>query len=243
MMRSLSLLLPLVAALPAQQASSALDDYRGGRHRAAFDVFQAELLAGGERAPLELRWNTALAALRLQRPADAEAAITPLLAHAQPAVVADAEFVLAMCRHQRGERAAAAAQLPDAEPMAWTMALRALQQAIDGFLRAANRPGGWPEAVRNGERCQRRLQELERLRAQQEASKPKQEQVPQRPPEAPKPAQPPEPEATAPAPVLDRLSPAELAALLQRGLQRDRKKRQERQAAAVNQAVAGERDW
>ena len=79
MMRSLSLLLPLVAALPAQQASSALDDYRGGRHRAAFDVFQAELLAGGERAPLELRWNTALAALRLQRPADAEAAITPLL--------------------------------------------------------------------------------------------------------------------------------------------------------------------
>ena len=242
MIRTLWLLVMMVGALVAQQAPTALADYRAGRYRAAFDAWTAELAAAGERATAELRWNTALAALRVQRPGDAEAAITPLLQAASSTAAAEVEFVLAMCKQQRSELAAAAAQLPDAEPLAWTMALRALQQALDGFLRADARRAGWPEAVRNAERCQRRLQELERLQAQQAAAKPKQERQPQPPPEQPRPQSTPEPEPAAPAPVLDRLSPAELAALLQRGQQRDRKKRQERQAAA-GPGVAGDRDW
>lgn len=242
-MRFLIVFLLAIATCSAQDAAAARDDYRAGRYAAAYEAFARELAAAGPRASDELRWNAALAALRLQRFSDAAAAIEPLLTAPEMARRADAEFVLAMSQFQRGELAAAAAQLPDAEPLAWTMALRAMQQARDGFLRAAELRGDWPVALRNAERAALQMGEYEQKRARQAEAKAKQETVDPPPQEPPKPAAEPEPEPAAPTPVVDRLSPAELAALLERGQQRDRLKRRERQAAQRASARVGERDW
>jgi hypothetical protein len=238
----LIVLLCLLGTLAAQEPA-ALADYRAGRYQAAYTAFARELGSAGTTATPELRFDTALAALRLQRAGDAAAAVEPLLTASDPAVRAEAEFVTAMSQYQRGELAAAAAQLPDAEPLAWTLALRAMQQAIDGFLRADAARAGWPAAVRNAERAARRRQEFERLRGQQEDAKAKQERAPEPQPQPERPAGEPEAEPDAPASVLDRLSPAELAALLERGHKRDRQKRRERQAVPAGGARVGERDW
>ena len=53
--------------------------YRAGRYEEAHAGFSAELAAHEAFAPAELRTNLAMAALRVQRTGDAEAAARPLL--------------------------------------------------------------------------------------------------------------------------------------------------------------------
>lgn len=236
---------PAAAAAPeAPDAAFArgLVAYRAGRHQEAHEVFQALLATQGDAAPSELRWNAALAALRVLRTSDAEGALQPLLHHDDVRWHADAEFGLALAAHQRAERAVLAAQLADAEPLAWTIALRAMQQAIDGFARADRLRGRWPEAVRNAERATRRLAELERLRAAQQPPQPKQTPEPEPPPPPPGPdGQSPEEQPTE-LPGQD-LEAAEVAQLLQRLRQQEQKKRTLRQNQPRPAARPGERDW
>lgn len=229
-------------AEPAAAFAQALADYRAGRFEPAHATFTQLLAAAGDAAAPELRWNAALAALRVQRSGDAETAIQPLLQQADASWRSEAEFVLAMVAHQRAERAVAAAQLPDAEPLAWTMALRAMQQAIEGFARADQLRGRWPAAARNAERCSNRRREIERMQAAAKKPDSQRTEAPEPQPEPPRP-QDVRPEEVTPDLAKDTLSAAEVAQLLQRLRQQERDKRALRQQAGAATGAAGERFW
>jgi hypothetical protein len=233
----------LAVTLPAQDGDvvgKALADYRAGRFADAFAALQAENTRVGDAAPFELRFDLALAALRVQRSGDAEDAVRAWLQEPTGARRADAEFVTAMAACQRAERAALAAQLPDAEPTAWTMAVQAMERAAAGFQRADEVRAGWPEAQRNRARTEQRLQELRQAR-DRAAAKTQQEPAPKELP-APKPDQ---PKVDAERPDLDvaPLPPHELQALLQRLQQKDQKKRALRQDAQQRAVAGGARAW
>ena len=214
--------------------------YRAGRYEEARVAFQAELEAHEADAPAELRTNLAMAALRVQRTEDAEAAARPLLEGARSDDRAWGEFLLGSASFQRGERAAAAARLPDAEPMAWETAVRSVAGSVKRWCRAAELRPAWPEALRNAERAVRALAELERERAAASPPTPKRtEPVPPEPP--PQPAQP-STEEVQPDLARAALSAAELERLRQRLRQREREKRSAR-FLQPRSVVAGERDW
>jgi hypothetical protein len=228
----------LVSAAVAQQAA-AVDDYRAGRHEAARAAFAAELSALGAAAPAELRADLALAALRVQRTGEAEAACRPLLDHPESAWRARGEFLLGLAAWQRSDRAVAAASLPDAEPMAWDLAVRATASAFAHWCRAAALQPDDLAARRNAERAQRRLVEQQQARdlaVQQRRSK----QAPEPPPPAdtPGPA-----EQVQPALVQQPLSAAELQRLRQQLWQLEQTKQRLRQSQQRDAARAGERDW
>jgi len=227
---------------PAPDDSSvekALADYRAGRYQAAFDAFRHQLDARGEQAPAELRLDAALAALRLSRTRDAEQALQPLVDAPPPAFAADVRFLQGRIAWQRAERAAAAARLADAEPMAWTMATRSLQRAHEHFVAAAHARDDWPAACRNAERALRRLTEVERERDAAAAPGAKQERLPEPPP--PQPGS--DPEEVAPVLQAAPLSAAELRLLQQRVLQQQRDKLRQRADEQRAATTAGERDW
>ncbi len=238
---AIALAAPLAAQVDAAAVAAGVAAYRAGEHAAAFAAFQEQAARAGDDVPSEVRWNLALAALRVHRSLDAETAVAPWLRASDPADRSAAEFVGAMASFQRAERAAAAARLPDAEPLAWAMAMQAMERSVASFVQAAATRGGWPEAERNATRARARLAELQRERDAAAQRDPRTEQAPQPPPPPPAPAAPPEdaPVELAAAP----LSAAELARLRQRVAQRDREKlaiRRESQRAAVR---AGERAW
>lgn len=241
--RVLSLLLPLLGALPAQDPgafAAAVADYRAGRYDAAFAVFQREFAAAGEAAAAELRWNLALAALRVQRSADAEAAVAPWLAERDGRRRAEAEFVAAMAAHQRALRSAAAAELADAEPLAWAAAVLQMERAVAGFERAAGFAEGWPEAARNAGRARDALAELRRRQEAARAPEARQEPAPQ-PDPPPAPASPGEEEPVAVP--RERLSAGELERLRQRVARREQEKHAARRAERQREVVVGGRAW
>jgi hypothetical protein len=227
-----ALAVELAAQDPAAFAA-AVADYRAGKHEAAFAAFQAQFAAAGDAAGDALRWNLALAALRLQRSGDAEAAVAPWLAGGDDARRADGEFVLGMAGAQRSELAAAAAQLPDAEPLAWAMAIRAMEQAADAFVRAA--------AARGAARTRARVEELKRLRdaAREQAAKKASAPKPLPPAPQPKPDQDDDPLGL----VTEPLPANELPALARRIAQRDQKKVAVRREQQQKTLRAGERGW
>lgn len=225
----------------ADRFAAALADYRAGRYAAALDGFAAELAAAGDAAPTALRLDAALAALRQARTGDAEAALGPLGGDDDAAdpYAADVAFVRGMIAWQRAERALAAARLPDAEPMAWAAAGRALDGARQQFARAAARRGDWPAALRNAERVFWRAQEFERERAAAQDREAKREPPPAPPPESPRP----DTQEVAPELATARLSAAELRALQQRVEQQQRDKLRLRREQQRLGGVAGVRDW
>ena len=150
-----------------------------------------------------------------------------------------------MAACQRAERAAAAAVLPDAEPLAWTMAVQAMERSLAAFTRAsATRQHEWPEAIRNAARAEARLQALRSLRDAAAAPAARAESPP--PPQPlplPEPAPEPVPEEVPPALATDQLTATELAKVLQRVQQKEREKRGLRRAVQRRAGEAGERAW
>lgn len=228
---------------PAQRFVRGVAEYRAGRFAAAFAELSAASEAFGADAPDELRLDLALAALRVQRPADAEAQVRPLLETPRPALRARAEFVLALASHQRCEQALAAARLADAEPLAWQTAQRAIEAAHRGFCRAATAAPPWPEALRNAERAWQLRAEILRLAAEDRARRAPNEREPEPPRREPPAPAPEPPQEIEPELVAAPLPPAEVERLLQRVRQKEREKLRERTAAQRERAVAGERDW
>ncbi|MBL9078731.1 MAG: hypothetical protein JNL08_14570 [Planctomycetes bacterium] len=227
--------LGLVASLAAQDG--ALADYRAGRFAAAHAALAAALAERGAAAPPELRANTALAALRLLREGDAEAAARPLLAAAEPEWRARGEQLLGFAAWLRTDRAVAAARLPDAEPMAWELAVRSAEAAWQHWRRAAAALPAEVAMVRNVERAWQRLTEV---RAARDAATARTQQEPAPPPPEPAAAEPPAP---APAEVATApLSAAELQRLRERLLQKQREKQRLRLVPPTD-AVVGERTW
>ncbi|HEX5052547.1 MAG TPA: hypothetical protein VFZ65_12290 [Planctomycetota bacterium] len=228
-------------AAPGQRFTAAVADYRAGRYEAAYAGFAAEAEARGRAAPAELLADLALAALRVQRASEAEAAARRLAAHAEPDQRAWGEFLLGNASWQRGQLAAAAALLADAEPFAWDLAERGLGNALASWCRAAELRPGWPEALRNAERAARRLAEVRQLR--QAAAKQQTRSEPEPPPQKPpRPSQQP-PEEQVPELTTIALAPTEVASLLERLREKQHEKRQARQAAQRANAAVGERDW
>lgn len=226
----------------AAHEADGLAHYRDGRFADAHRELAAAVAAAGTPSPPHLAYDLALASLRIQRTTDAEDAIRPLLGDPDPAVRARAEFVAAMAALQRGERAAAAARLPDAEPLAWHSAVRGAELAVRGFVRAADVRGNWPEAMRNAERASRTLAEFRRLAAEDAAERGETATEKSPPPEPPRPTERP-PEESAPDLATAVLPPAEVARLLQRVQQREAEKQRIRRDAQRAAATAGERDW
>lgn len=242
---SFVLVLPWAAQEPApeQRVAAGIVAFRAGRHDAARSEFAAAAAAFGERCPPHVAVDWALAALRTGRPKEAEDAARLLLGADDTSVRADGEFLLASAAFQHGERAVAAAQLQDPEPMAWPAAERAFDLAHRGFGRAATLRPDWPEAHRNAERAWRQLGEVRRLRAEAERKgAPDRREKRPPPPPPPKPADRP-PEEAAPGLATAALSPAEVGRLLQRVQQKEREKQAVRRLAQRAAAAPGERDW
>lgn len=240
-MKGLTLTVVLgLAALAAAQDPQGVADYRAGRYDAAHAAFVAEAAALGADVPPTLRYDLALAALRVQRTGDAEAAASPLLEHPDPAWRARGSFVLGLCAWQRTDRAVAAARLQDAEPMAWQLAVRAGEAALAHWCRAVELQPADHAARRNAERAQRRLAEL-RAAAEADAKRRTAKSEPEPPPplpDAPGPA-----EAARPEVVTQPLSANEVAQLLQRLREQQAQKQRLRQTAQRQSGTAGERDW
>ncbi len=228
------------AAGPDEPFAAAVAHYRAGRHAEALAGFTALAAADAAALTPELLGNLALSALRRQRTAEAEAAARQLAAHALPAERALGEFLLGQAAGQRCARAEAAAKLPDAEPAAFDLAVRAAEQALAAFVRADALRGGWPAALRNAERAALRVRDLQQQREAAARNRPRPQQEPDRPPP---PAPEPGPEAVDPALATNPLSSADVARLLERLQQQERAKRALRLAGQRATLQAGERDW
>jgi len=247
----LAMLLPAVAQGGRAETAPprfdvGLQAYRAGDYARAFTVFTALLERGVGGAPAELRLNAALSALRLSRSRDAEELVAPLTekqGDEDQRWRAHAAFVLGLAARQHGERAVAAAMLPDAEPMAWVMASRGLQQSELHFRAAVQLRPEWGEAVRNLERTMQRRAAVEAKRAAAQPKQAKQEQAPE--PEVALPELGPDasPEEVTPEWDTAALSARELQQLRQRV--RDQQKRKVRgRQLRVDRARAGKgRDW
>ena len=220
---------------------AALADYRAGEHERALASFTALLEQAGAMHEGELRLNASLCALQLLRSRDAEELVAPLVDDAR--FRADAAFVLGMAARQHGERAVVAAKLPDAEPMAWVMATRALQRSELQFREVVRLRPDWPRAVRNLERTLRRRAEVE---AEREAAAPKeakQEDAPEPEPqlEPPRPDGP--PEVVIPELANAELSKEELEQLQRRVRAQQQEKVRGRQRRSRGGNGARGRDW
>ena len=218
---------------------AALEEYRGGRYEAALAAFDA-LEAGleGAETPPQLRLDAALCELRLLRSRDAELRIAPLVDDDEWAD--EAAFLLGMAAHQHAERAVGAALLPDAEPMAWAMATRAIQRAELQFRRALQHRPDWPEAVRNLERVVTRRAEIEALRDAAEPPDTKKEQAPEPEPPQPQPDEQQPPEVVLPELATRELTADELRALQERVRARQDEKLRGRQR---QRGTGGGRGW
>jgi len=234
---------PAPVAAAGEPFAVAVQHYRAGRFAEALAGFQALAAELGVRAAPELLGNLALAALRLQRPADAEPAARRLLEHADAEQRALGEFLLGHAAWQRCARAEAAAKLQDAEPAAWNSAVLTAETALQHWVAADAQRAGWPEALRNAERAAQRLAGLQQARATAERNKPPPKKEPDRP--EPKPVLEPDqpPEVQDPTMVQGLMSTQDVAKLLARLQQKERDKRLLRQSGQRAAAVAGERDW
>ncbi|MFK7741365.1 MAG: hypothetical protein AB8H80_13695 [Planctomycetota bacterium] len=249
---------PNAAPKPSQTAAfgAALEHYRAGRFEPAKAGFAAILAAAQQTqaagAGIEARdeatpapgdapqtdsiharatLNLALCELQLLRSRDAELRVVSLVEneHAAP----DAAFVLGLASAQHAERALLAARLVDAEPMAWIMATRAIERAVQQFAQAVSLRPDWPEAIRNLERVQRRRAAIERERAAATRPDAKKEQAP-KPPDDAKPDREQPPEVVVPKVWQQALDAKQLQALQRRVRQRQDNKlrgRQQRNAA------------
>jgi hypothetical protein len=229
-----------VPQVPVPQAfTTAVAELQRGQALTAYERLAA-LLQATPAPPFALRVNTALAALAAQRGADAAAAIAPVRDSDDAAERAIAVAIAAQAEALRAERAALAAALPDAEPMAWQQAVKAAETAVAGFGAALALRPDWPEVLRNLERAQRRLLEFERQR--DAARPPANKEEP-----APQPAPPPGKPAGAPEEVAPELDVAPLSAaardeLRQKLAAKERQKRVVRQQPALA-TTSAERDW
>ena len=231
------------AGEPAERAAfgSALARYRAGDYEQAWKAFSELVERGGEAAAPQARLNGALAALRLLRSGDAEALVAPLTG--RDGWRADAAFVLGMAARQHGERAVVAAELPDAEPMAWVMATKAMQRSELQLREAVRLRPDWPAAVRNLERAIRRRAEVEAARDAAAPKESKKEDAPEPEPPIEPPASEQPPEVVIPEVATAELSARELEQLQERVRQQQRQKVRGRQQRSRARAGAGRRDW
>jgi hypothetical protein len=243
-------------------ADDGLAAYREGRFEDAHRLLGAALRDAGPSAAPELAADAALAALRAGAAEDATAAAKDAIARGGPDLAGFAEFVRGNAAFAKCDLAEAQARLPESEPFAFDVAIRWANVAREAWIAAASSRGDWPEARRNVERANLRLEALTRAKADAEAQRRRPGPPKIRPKPLPSPGKdgkPAEPQPPQPSPgaqagrdakepggdeaVITELSPAEVRRLRERLAEKEREKVALRRAQQEKAHAEVERDW
>ncbi len=230
----------VLAVLALREGSEGVAYYQGGQFKAAHAAFVSECEAAGEDAGAELKFNRALAAMRIEDLSDAEGSARQAAA-ADPEFRERADFLLGNVAFARCVMATRQAATVEAEPFAFEIAIRYGEKARDLWTRAAMSRSDWPGARRNVERVRLLLDSLRGRKADAERRKaPRSEPTPKPLPNpgsaGPEPEPPPDGR-------IDELSPGEVRALFERLAKKEREKRTVREAHRRQRMAGVERDW
>ncbi len=255
----------LLAANGGDGADAARRAYADGRFADAAKAFAAAESAAGDGASPELLFNHALAALRAEHLTEAEAAAEKAAARGGPEFAGLSDFIAGSTAFARCLKAEYGADMPEAGPSEMDTAIAYADSARKSWERAATSRTDWPEARRNAERAQRKL-ELLRMK-KSEADKKRgpdkklgQKQVNPRPvPTQPDPNTPREDKSDLMKPPTPKgdgsrndakteaqttaLSPIQVKSLLERLEAKEKQKVVLRRAERDARATSTERDW
>ena len=168
--RALLFALALAASCKDADSTRARMAYEQGRFGDATRAFQASERRLGDKAPVQLLQNVALAALRAHALRTAEIAAETAAARGGVALYGWRDFLLGNVAFARSERAEAEADLANADPTALVQAIRSAQ-AARRFWQSACTHDDRPAARRNVERALRRVQTLRRKKAAAEKAR------------------------------------------------------------------------
>ena len=246
MRRALPLLV-LAAIGACDRYGDGIDAYDAGDYKEAHRIFREALEAGGDEGPAELFYNRALAALRDTDTTAAIAAADRAAARGDAEIEALCEFLRGNAWFHRCELAAKQADMPQAEPFAFDVAIMFGKRALSYWKRAAMTRNDWPEARRNVERALKKIEELERKKAEAEdRTKRERNPNPKQDPQPPPPRDDPKPEPDPKEPekvTASELNPGEVMQLLERLVEKEREKRDLRRAERGKRAAGVEKDW
>lgn len=235
--------------------------YDEGRHVDAHRALSAAVDAAGDGAAAELVYDRALAALRAGDIGDAERSVARAAQIGEGDLRAACDFLAGNVAFARCDLAERQASTEEAEPFAFDIAIEQARTARRHWVAAAITRDDWPEARRNVERVDRRIEALRAKKAEAEARKRRKGPKDRRPqPRAePRPgtksdgAPPAPPEGTGAAqggptdegadPQVAELTPAEVARLLDRVAEKEREKLAAREKRRSAPTPAVERDW
>lgn len=200
--------------------------------------------AAGAKASPELLFDRALAALHVGSGREAEIAAERATVRGGDRFGELTEFLFGNSSYARCERSEARADLPEAEPFAYDVAILQAEKARIAWQTAAVRRGDWPAARRNVERALLKLEQLRRKK-QEKVDEQKKKEKPDPPKNDPPEPEVEEEEVEQPAlePSLQELSPDQVQRLLEKLALKEREKRAMRQAERRERTSAGTRDW
>lgn len=230
-----------VAKSSTDAVTAAVALYRRGKYEQGLATLAQDLQRQGDGAPPEIRMNAALCALRLLHSRDAEQFAASLVEDSEWS--ARASFVLGLAAAQHAERAVVAANLADAEPMAWMMATRAIRTAELQFRQVVSLAPEWHEATRNLEHILRRKDTIAAASAAAQPPDAKKEQQPKPEPKKDPNDQKAPPEIVVPEIAATELTSKELRELQELVRQQQDKKVRGRQQRSGSMKRSGQRDW
>lgn len=254
-----SAFLPLLAAACSRTADG-FAAWNDGRFEDAHREFAEEAESAGEGASAVLHWNRALASLRIGRPTEAESAADAAAERGGEEFAALRDFLRGNAAFARCDVASAQAGSAEAEPFALDVAIAHAETARRSWIAAAASRADWPEARRNVERANLRLEALRKRKAEAEdprrkrgAPEPRPVPIPpptdrRKPPDAPgdesAPDRPKAPGTDAPTEAqTTELSADAVARLFEILEAREREKASIRRSRRAARAGEVERDW
>lgn len=250
----------LVLAAGCSRTRDGVDAWNDGRFEDAHRAFAEAAESAGDGATAALHWDHALAALRIGRLTEAETAADAAAEKGGGEFAALRDFLRGNAAFARSDVAAAQAGSAEAEPFALDVAIAHAETARRSWIAAAASRRDWPEARRNVERANLRLEALRKRKSETEASRkkpgaPEPRPVPippppdrRKPPDAPgdetAPDRPKEPGTDAPTEAQTvELTPEAVARLFEVLEAREREKAAIRRSRRAARGGEVERDW
>jgi hypothetical protein len=138
-----------------------VQSFEEGDFAKAFQLFKERDQAMGENAPASLLFNRALAALRIQKPKDAEISAERAAARGGKSGFALRDFILGNAAFLRAERATKEIELAEGGPRAQERALLHFHRSIQHWRAALGRNSFRPEATHNISLSKKRIQETQ----------------------------------------------------------------------------------
>lgn len=239
----LALLGVLLFLVPRDEFGDGVQAYREQRYDDALAALTAAAERAGSDASAQLLYDRALAALQSGAFREAEIAAELAAVRGGDAFAELRDFLFGNTAFARGLQAERRADLPEAEPFAYDVAIQQVEKAKGAWEQALLRRGDWPEASRNIERAVLRLEGLRRKKQKKEEEQKKKEE-PDWPEEEPEPEEreeePQEPDLD---PSLEELSPEKVLRLLEKLALEEQEKRALRRSERQQRSRSVERDW